>query len=100
MSFIRLGLWLLRRERAHGEWRILLLALVIGVGSVSTTGFLGDRLTRAPYCSNFGHSSKSPRTNTHRSTDTTAGSRTVSVSNDVSVLRVGLSAGLGGWFNL
>ena len=35
-----------------------------------------------------------------RSTDTTAGSRTVSVSNDVSLLRVGLSAGLGGWFNL
>jgi putative ABC transport system permease protein len=47
MRFIRLGLWLLRRERAQGEWRILLLALVIGVGSVSTTGFLGDRLTRA-----------------------------------------------------
>jgi len=47
MNFIRLGLWLLRRERAHGEWRVLLLALVIGVGSVSTTGFLGDRLTRA-----------------------------------------------------
>ena len=47
MNFIRLGLWLLRRERAHGEWRVLLLALIIGVGSVSTTGFLGDRLTRA-----------------------------------------------------
>jgi putative ABC transport system permease protein len=47
MNFLRLGLWLLRRERASGEWRVLLLALVIGVGSVSTTGFLGDRLTRA-----------------------------------------------------
>jgi putative ABC transport system permease protein len=47
MRFIRLGLWLLRRERSHGEWRVLLLALVIGVGSVATTGFLGDRLTRA-----------------------------------------------------
>ena len=47
MSFIRLGLWLLRRERASGEWRVLLLALIIGVGSVSTTGFLGDRLKRA-----------------------------------------------------
>lgn len=47
MTFIRLGLWLLKRERAHGEWRVLLLALVIGVGSVSTTGFLGDRLKRA-----------------------------------------------------
>ncbi len=47
MSFARLGLWLLRRERASGEWRVLLLALVIGVGSVSTTGFLGDRIKRA-----------------------------------------------------
>ena len=47
MKWLRLGLWLLRRERASGEWRVLLLALVIGVGSVSTTGFLGDRLTRA-----------------------------------------------------
>jgi len=53
MRLIRLGLWLLRREgalkgmNASGEWRVLLLALVIGVGSVSTTGFLGDRLKRA-----------------------------------------------------
>jgi putative ABC transport system permease protein len=47
MKWLRLGLWLLRRERASGEWRVLLLALVIGVGSVSTTGFLGDRLKRA-----------------------------------------------------
>ena len=47
MRFLRLGLWLLRRERRSGEWRVLLLALIIGVGSVSTTGFLGDRLKRA-----------------------------------------------------
>lgn len=47
MKFLWLGLGLLWRERAHGEWRVLLLALIIGVGSVSTTGFLGDRLTRA-----------------------------------------------------
>ncbi|MHB1353712.1 MAG: ABC transporter permease [Thiobacillus sp.] len=53
MNFFRLGLRMLRRERrqkglsASGEWRVLLLALVIGVGSVSTTGFLGDRLKRA-----------------------------------------------------
>jgi putative ABC transport system permease protein len=47
MTFARLGLWLLRRERASGEWRVLLLALIIGVGSVSTTGFLGDRIQRA-----------------------------------------------------
>ncbi|OZA27784.1 MAG: hypothetical protein B7X93_08510 [Hydrogenophilales bacterium 17-61-9] len=44
---LRLGLWLLQRERGSGEWRVLLLALIIGVGSVSTTGFLGDRLKRA-----------------------------------------------------
>jgi putative ABC transport system permease protein len=47
LRVLRLGLWLLRRERASGEWRVLLLALVIGVGSVSTTGFLGDRIKRA-----------------------------------------------------
>ncbi|MBU1222728.1 MAG: ABC transporter permease [Gammaproteobacteria bacterium] len=47
MRVLRLGLWLLRRERASGEWRVLLLALIIGVGSVSTTGFLGDRIKRA-----------------------------------------------------
>jgi len=47
MRFLRLGLWLLQRERSSGEWRVLLLALIIGVGSVSTTGFLGDRLKRA-----------------------------------------------------
>ncbi|MDO9386970.1 MAG: ABC transporter permease [Thiobacillus sp.] len=47
LRVLRLGLWLLRRERASGEWRVLLLALIIGVGSVSTTGFLGDRLKRA-----------------------------------------------------
>jgi putative ABC transport system permease protein len=47
MSFLHLGLWLLQRERASGEWRVLLLALIIGVGSVSTTGFLGDRMQRA-----------------------------------------------------
>lgn len=47
MSFLRVGLWLLRRERARGEWRVLLFALMIGVGSVATTGFLGDRVKRA-----------------------------------------------------
>jgi len=47
MRFLWLGLWLLQRERSSGEWRVLLLALIIGVGSVSTTGFLGDRLKRA-----------------------------------------------------
>ncbi|MFP5419248.1 MAG: ABC transporter permease [Gammaproteobacteria bacterium] len=47
MRFFKLGLWLLQRERSSGEWRVLLLALIIGVGSVSTTGFLGDRLKRA-----------------------------------------------------
>jgi putative ABC transport system permease protein len=43
----RLAAWLLAREGRSGEWRVLVLALAIGVGSVSTTGFLGDRLHRA-----------------------------------------------------
>lgn len=47
MNLARLALWLLARERSSGEWRVLLLALVIGVGSVATTGFLGDRVARA-----------------------------------------------------
>lgn len=42
LRVIRLGLWLLQRERASGEWHVLLLALIIGVGSVATTGFLGE----------------------------------------------------------
>ena len=47
MSFVRLGLWLMQRERRSGEWRVLLFALIVGVGSVATTGFLGDRVERA-----------------------------------------------------
>jgi len=45
--WLRLGFWLLRRERRAGEWRVLLLALAIGVGSITSIGFLGDRLQRA-----------------------------------------------------
>jgi putative ABC transport system permease protein len=45
--WLRLGFWLLRRERRAGEWRVLLLALAIGVGSIASIGFLGDRLQRA-----------------------------------------------------
>jgi Predicted ABC-type transport system involved in lysophospholipase L1 biosynthesis, permease component len=47
MNIVQLGLWLLRRERRHGEWRVLLAALAIGVGSVATTGMLGQRLALA-----------------------------------------------------
>ncbi len=43
----RLALTTLRREWRSSEIRVLMLALAIGVGSVSTTGFLGDRLDRA-----------------------------------------------------
>ena len=47
MKLWRLALSTLRREWRSSEIRVLLLALAIGVGSVSTTGFLGDRLDRA-----------------------------------------------------
>ncbi|MFZ5841976.1 MAG: ABC transporter permease [Pseudomonadota bacterium] len=47
MKLWRLALATLRREWRSSEIRVLLLALAIGVGSVSTTGFLGDRLDRA-----------------------------------------------------
>jgi putative ABC transport system permease protein len=47
MKWWRLAAWLLTKESKSGEWRVLVLALAIGVGSVSTTGFLGDRLHRA-----------------------------------------------------
>ncbi|NQD38778.1 FtsX-like permease family protein [Permianibacter sp. IMCC34836] len=43
----RLALTSLRREWRSSEIRVLLLALAIGIGSVSTTGFLSDRLDRA-----------------------------------------------------
>lgn len=47
MKWLKLAFWLLGRERAAGEWRVLVAALVIGVGSVATTGFLADRVNRA-----------------------------------------------------
>lgn len=47
MKLWRLALSTLRREWRSSEIRVLLLALAIGVASVSTTGFLGDRLDRA-----------------------------------------------------
>ncbi len=37
----------LRRDWRQGEWRVLLFALLIGVGSVATTGFVSDRFNRA-----------------------------------------------------
>jgi len=46
-ALLRLSLKSLRREWRSSEIRVLMLALAIGVGSVSTTGFLGDRVDRA-----------------------------------------------------
>lgn len=37
----------LRRDWRQGEWRVLLFALMVGVGGVATTGFVSDRFNRA-----------------------------------------------------
>lgn len=43
----RLAWLMLRRDWRAGEWRVLLLALVLAVGSVSTVGLFADRVYRA-----------------------------------------------------
>ncbi|MEW6563716.1 MAG: FtsX-like permease family protein [Pseudomonadota bacterium] len=47
MNHWRLAWTLLRRDWRAGEWRVLLLALVLAVGSVSTVGLFADRVYRA-----------------------------------------------------
>ena len=47
MRLLKLALKSLRREWRSTDIRVLLAALIIGVGSVSTTGFLSDRMERA-----------------------------------------------------
>src|SRR6187401_3258238 len=47
MKTFRLSMRMLRRNWAAGELRVLLLALVIAVASVTTVGFFADRVQGA-----------------------------------------------------
>ena len=47
MSNLRLAFSMLRRDWRAGEWRVLLLALVLAVGSISTVGLFSDRVRQA-----------------------------------------------------
>ncbi len=47
MNFLRLSLNLLRRDWRAGEWRVLLIALVLAVGSIATVGLFADRIRLA-----------------------------------------------------
>ncbi len=47
MNILRLSFNLLRRDWRAGEWRVLLLALVLAVGSLSTVGLFADRVRQA-----------------------------------------------------
>ncbi|MFM2409064.1 MAG: hypothetical protein RL358_1806 [Pseudomonadota bacterium] len=47
MNLLRLSLNLLRRDWRAGEWRVLLLALVLAVGSLATVELFADRVRQA-----------------------------------------------------
>ena len=47
MNLLRLSLNLLRRDWRAGEWRVLMLALVLAVGSLATVGLFADRVRQA-----------------------------------------------------
>ncbi|MFA5370567.1 MAG: FtsX-like permease family protein [Sideroxydans sp.] len=47
MSLFLLSLKMLRRDWHAGEWRVLLLALVLAVGSLATVGLFADRVRLA-----------------------------------------------------
>ena len=47
MNLLRLSLNLLRSDWRAGEWRVLLIALVLAVGSISTVGLFADRVRLA-----------------------------------------------------
>jgi putative ABC transport system permease protein len=47
VNFLSLSLNLLRRDWRAGEWRVLLLALVLAVGSLATVGLFADRVRQA-----------------------------------------------------
>ncbi len=47
MNLLSLSLNLLRRDWRAGEWRVLLIALVLAVGSIATVGLFADRVRLA-----------------------------------------------------
>ncbi len=47
MNLLHLSLKQLRRDWRAGEWRVLLLALVLAVGSLATVGLFADRVRQA-----------------------------------------------------
>lgn len=47
MNLFHLSFNLLRRDWRAGEWRVLLLALVLAVGSLATVGLFADRVRQA-----------------------------------------------------
>ena len=47
MNLLRLSLNLLSRDWRAGEWRVLLIALVLAVGSIATVGLFADRVRLA-----------------------------------------------------
>ncbi len=47
MNSLRLAVSMLRRDWRAGEWRVLLIALVLAVGSISTVGLFSDRVRLA-----------------------------------------------------
>ena len=47
MNHFKLSINLLRRDWRAGEWRVLLIALVLAVGSIATVGLFADRVRLA-----------------------------------------------------
>jgi putative ABC transport system permease protein len=47
MNYFKLSLHLLRSDWRAGEWRVLMLALILSVGSLSTVGMFTDRVHQA-----------------------------------------------------
>ena len=47
MNSLILAISMLRRDWRAGEWRVLLIALVLAVGSISTVGLFSDRVRQA-----------------------------------------------------
>ena len=47
MKLLHLSANLMRRDWRAGEWRVLLIALVLAVGSIATVGLFADRVRQA-----------------------------------------------------